>query len=86
MCTRASTGISELILNAYSSMEGEGVSAYGKTPQNLPFSRMQSMDADENSNQNLDLEPCQIRQLGVYLRMLNQGLTIHRKDRCLASS
>ena len=31
MCTKASTGISVLILNAFSSMEGEGVSAYAKT-------------------------------------------------------
>ena len=80
MCTRVSTGISVLILNAFLSMEGEGVSAYVKTRQNLLYSLIQSMDEDENSYQNLDIEPCQIRQQGVYLRMLNQGLSIHRKD------
>ena len=52
-------------------MEGEGVSAYAKTRQNLLYSLMQSIDEDEESNQNLDLESCQIRQLGDYLRMLN---------------
>ena len=60
-------------------MEGEGVSAYAKTRQNLLYFLIQSMDEDENPNQNLDLEPYQIRQLGVYLRILNQGLSIHRK-------
>ena len=38
MCTRASTGISVLILNAFSSMVSECVSAYAKTPQNLIYS------------------------------------------------
>ena len=39
MCTRTTTGISVLILNAISSMESEGVSAYVKTPQifSIPF-------------------------------------------------
>ena len=31
----------------------------------------EEVDEDEDLNRNLDLEPCQIRQLGVYLRMLN---------------
>ena len=34
MCSRASTGISVLILNKFSSMEGEGVSAYAKARLN----------------------------------------------------
>ena len=36
------------------------------------------MDEDENLNKNLDVEPYHIRKLGVYLRMLNQGLSIHK--------
>ena len=44
MCTRATTGISVLILYAFSSMESEGVSAYAKTRQKLLYSLLQSMD------------------------------------------
>ena len=44
MCTRATTGISVLILNAFSSMESEGVSAYAKTRQNLIYSLLQSLN------------------------------------------
>ena len=60
-------------------MKDEGVSAYAKTRQNLLYSLVyvQIMDEDESWNQNLDLEPCQTHQLGVHLRMLDQGLSIH---------
>ena len=47
MCTRATTGISVLILNTFSSMESEGVSAYAKTRQNLLYSLLQSMDVSK---------------------------------------
>ena len=50
MCTRATTGISVLILNAFSSMESEGVSAYAKTRQNLLYSLLQSMNVSKRGS------------------------------------